>query len=382
MATVADTKLTSTIQLSLAFFIFYVVVTLIRFSLKSLRPKNYPPGPPALPFIGNLHQFGSTKPALKFTELQRIYGDILGLKAGPGNLVVINSAKLFRELFDKRWIVYSGRPNDYIPRELIVRGAQHIIFLPNDAYLRQWRTSVRHLLGHDGCEGARPVQEAAALHLAYSLIQEPTELQKHMRTWSLVTPMVAICGYQSPHKDSRLIRWFFENQHDWLDLLTPGVAPPVDIFPILKYIPEFMAKWKRKARNVHKNQKGFYQMMLESAKRQESLIGSGNERDTYECLMAKLLRERKDSKTALDDSQLMYLGGGLLDAAVDTTYSAALTILKVFAAMPDVFKRAQDEIDDVCGSQSPPGSEHIPSLKFTRACYLEVMYLQTKNIPI
>ena len=134
------------VQGFLGLLIVYLLVSLVRFSLLSLRPKNYPPGPPALPFIGNVHHFASSKPYLQFTELRKKYGDIVGLKAGPSNVVVINSAELSRELLEKRGAIYSNRPFEYIPREHIVRGAQHIIFLPHDKYLKEWRTAVRYCM--------------------------------------------------------------------------------------------------------------------------------------------------------------------------------------------------------------------------------------------
>lgn len=132
------------LQGCLGLFAVYLLASLVRFSLLSLRPKHYPPGPPALPFIGNVHHFASSKPYLQFTDLRKKYGDIVGLKVGPSNVVVLNSAKLSRELLEKRGAVYSGRPFEYIPREHIVRGAQHVIFLPNETYLKQWRTAVRY----------------------------------------------------------------------------------------------------------------------------------------------------------------------------------------------------------------------------------------------
>ncbi|KAK9792845.1 putative Cytochrome P450 [Seiridium cardinale] len=361
------------VQLSLALSVAYAVISLIRFSLKSRRPKNYPPGPPTLPFIGNTHQFASSKPSLKFTELQKTYGDLLGLKAGPGNLVVVNSAKLFRELFDKRWSAYSGRPCGYIPKEYILRGAQHWIFLPHDGYFRQARTAIRYLLSPGGCELVRPVQEAAASYLAHSIVEEPARFQDHLRAWSVATPLVAICGYRSPHNDPQLIKWFFENQHEWLELLTPGIAPPVDMFPILKYVPGFLASWKRKARTFHKEQKGFYTVMLQCANEQKTRIETKHDTSMYESLMTKLLRDRADGKTEFTDSQLMYNAGSLLDAAVDTTHSAVLTLVKVFAAYPEVFKRVQAEIDGICESGGPPEPHRFAELKYLKACYLEVL---------
>ena len=52
-----------------------------------------------------------------------------------------------------------------------------------------------------------------------------------------------------------------------MELLTPGLAPPVDMFPTLKYMPKFLAKWKNSARELRKKkQRAWYYMMLDTAK--------------------------------------------------------------------------------------------------------------------
>ncbi|KAK6865460.1 hypothetical protein PG995_001988 [Apiospora arundinis] len=357
-------------------------LSLIQFSLKSLRPRNYPPGPPALPFIGNVHHFATSKPFLKFAEWRSKYGDIIGLKIGPGNLVVLNSARLVRDLLDKRGSIYSGRPNDYIVRNHIVLGAQHILFLPHDGYLKQWRTAVvRHLLGPAAIEQVMPVLEATAAHLMYQLAADPGQFADHFRNWALATPLLAICGHRGEQKGAELVELFYSNQENWLDLLTPGVAPPVEMFPVLKWVPAFLAKWKRTARDLHKNQRGFYYMMLGCAQEERrqskaaSPVASQEPSARYESLMARILRTQEESGRAeFDDNQLAYLGGGLLDAAVDTTYSTALSLLKVLAARPEIMKKAQAEVESACGSnKGPPQPRNIKNLPYLRACYSEVL---------
>lgn len=359
----------------------YFIVSIVRFSLQSLPPKNYPPGPPSLPLIGNVHHFASDKLHVKFTEWRKTYGDIIGLKAGPANLVVLNSAEVVRELLEKRGNIYSGRPTDYIFRELIVQDTQHILFLQNDAYLKRYRSAVRLLLGPAGCEQALPLQNAAAAYLAYKLITAPGGFQDHLHNWGMGTPLTAICGHRGAQKDKDLTKLFYDNQKNWLELLNPGSAPPVGMFPILKYVPAFLAKWKGKAKSLRKNQQYFYKIMLDSAKDELRLHQARRnpKPEGFLSLMAKLLEEQ-NTKGGFDDHQLAYLGGGLFDAAVDTTYLSSLTFIKVLSAYPEVLRRAQAEVDSVCEAGRPPQVGDLNQLPYLKACFFEVSFHSNQTI--
>ncbi|ORY66548.1 cytochrome P450 [Pseudomassariella vexata] len=359
------------IPVGLSLCLVYLLTKLIRFSLLSLRPKHYPPGPLALPFIGNLHLFANTKPFVQFTALRQKYGDIVGLKTGPGHLVILNSAALVRELLEKRGTIYSGRPFPYLHREY-TNGAHHILFMPYDGYLRQWKTAVRYLLSQAGAERILPIQDAASVTLMQNLASKPDHFMNHFRTWSLTTPFIAICGSSALRKEPGLIKSFFENQEDWLKLLTPGVGSLVDIFPILSYVPEFLADWKRNTRLVHNNQQDFYYMMLEFAKQERARSKNSNENvKQHESLLVKILREQEEGEQQFDDDQLAYLGGGLLEAAVDTTFATFMTLIKALASHPEVLKNVQYEVDAVCGSERLPKADDLKKLPYLRACFFE-----------
>lgn len=360
--------------------LLYTLVSIVRFSLQSLPPKDYPPGPRALPFIGSVLHFASNKLHVNFSEWRKTYGDVVGLKAGPANIIVLNSAEVVRELLEKRGNIYSGRPTDYIFREHIVHGAQHILFLQNDTYLKRWRSAVRQLLGPAGAVQALPLQDAAASYFAHNVIIAPEKFQDHLHNWGLGTPLTAICGHRGAQKDKDLTKLFYSNQKTWLELLNPGSAPPVGMFPFLKYVPEFLAKWKGQAKELRRNQLSFYYMMLDSAKDElKSTAGGDNSKPGgFVSLMTRLLQEQGD-KGGFDDHQLAYLGGGLLDAAVDTTYLSALSFIKVLGAYPEVLQRAQAEVDSVSKAGRPPRVEDLDKLPYLKACFFEVSFNVTSS---
>ena len=145
------------------------------------------------------------------------------------------------------------------------------------------------------------------------------------------------------------------------------------MFPVLKYVPAFLAKWRGQAKEVRKNQQYFYKMMLDSAKDELKLheAGQNTKPEDFLSLMARLLQEQ-DNKGGFDDHQLAYLGGGLYDAAVDTTFSSSLHFIKVLGAYPEILKRAQAEIDEVCEAGKPPQVEDLDKLPYLKACFFEV----------
>ena len=313
-----------------------------------------------MPFIGNVHHFASLKPFLKFTEWRNTYGDVAGLKAGPSNIIVLSSADVCRELLEKRGAIYSGRPYGYIEREHIIRGSQYLVFIPFDGYHKRCRAALRSLLGPTAASENISLQDAAAAFLMRNLALTPEKFHDHLHNWGIGVPLTAICGHRGAQKDEKLIEGFYENQKTWLELLTPGLAPPVDLFPILKYTSKFLAKWKRDAWEVPKKQRAWFYMMLDTVKEELKKVSTklDGKSSSFEPLMVTLLRQQAD-KGGFDDDQLAYLCGTVFDAAVDTTYSSALTFIKVLGAYPDILKQAQAEVDNVCGSNRPLGPQDM-----------------------
>jgi cytochrome P450 len=198
----------------------YILVLIGQFLLQTRRPKNYPPGPPILLGLGNLHQMPLQRPFLKFHEWSKIYGDIVGLKMGPKNMIIIFSPEYVRELFQKRGAKYSGRPHATIPLEHIIKPEDklnHILWMQDDSRLRRWRTAARHILGSEGVERVMPLQAATAQKLAYSVLHDtdPDAYTKHSHEWSLATPLLALTGQRIEEFGPGFVESYQKAQHDW-----------------------------------------------------------------------------------------------------------------------------------------------------------------------
>ncbi len=108
---------TRTVLTGLCILVIALVALLIKYILASRRPKNFPPGPPTVPLLGNIPQLPSTRAFVKyalslrnlvgasnlsdsfhrFHEWTKGYGSIIGLKLGPQNVVILNNYKHIKE---------------------------------------------------------------------------------------------------------------------------------------------------------------------------------------------------------------------------------------------------------------------------------------------
>ena len=131
-------KVPDSFAVSLA--IFLVVIAVWQLSKIGRRPKDYPPGPPTLPLIGNLHQIPSEKRHIQFEKWAREYGPVFSLMLGTKVMIVLNSDQAIKDLIDKQGAIYSSRPEAFIAQD-VLSGGLRVLFM---VCLHQHRRSLRY----------------------------------------------------------------------------------------------------------------------------------------------------------------------------------------------------------------------------------------------
>ena len=179
-----------------------VVASLLLLILRRLlftgtRPwnKNYPPGPLALPIIGNLHQFPKKDIHLAYQKWAKQYGPIFSLQLGQRTLVVLASGELVRKLIEKRSANYSDRQNLYV-RELYEN--THVVFRGHDDMWRLDRRLYHANLNLNAAQRYIPYQSLESLQLCVDLLDTPERFFDHIKRAS--SSIASSLSYGFPDK--------------------------------------------------------------------------------------------------------------------------------------------------------------------------------------
>lgn len=155
--------------------VVFAILALVLHKLSKIgrRPADYPPGPPTLPLIGNLHLMPKEKGHLQFQKWAEEYGPVYSLILGTKVMIVLSSDQAIKDLLDKRSNIYSSRPDMYMGqvvsgslRMLLMVGFIDAVFFQNaltGVMLGVWRDledgtqDCAQQFEHQGCQDIRSI---------------------------------------------------------------------------------------------------------------------------------------------------------------------------------------------------------------------------------
>lgn len=298
----------------------------------------------------------------RFTEWARTYGGIFSLKLGPGTAVVITDRRLVKQLLDKKGNIYSNRPQSYVAHDLIT-GGDHLLVMQYGPKWRLFRRLVQNHFNEARCAQEHiALVEAEAVQMMHDLMETPKDLMLHPKRFSNSIIMSLVFGIRTPSVSTPHMLELYDVMEKWSAVMETGATPPVDIFGFLKWVPEsLLGYWKTRSLDVNKMMVALYRGIVgRVVKRREAGHRNASFLDTVlDATTAPGDGSGSDGLT-LNENELNFLAGVLMEGGSDTTASILLAFLQAMVKYPDVQQRAHAEIDALLGNDDATTLERSP----------------------
>ncbi|KAL4881200.1 cytochrome P450 [Aspergillus karnatakaensis] len=352
------------------------------FFLRTLRPKSFPPGPRGQIILNNLTQTNPRFPFLSYSAWSQSTPDTpLGIKKVTTNIVVLNSARLVRDLFERRGAIYSDRPRQYMNHEWVYCGdMRETIFENMSPWVVKWRKEANGHFGPGAVGKYKKVYEGETARLLVKLLEmeggqggsSHADVQSLLVAWLLSVPSLGICGRRLDTMEEFGITP--KSFKACTDGYAVAVAPSMrDLFPVLRYVPEVfgMAKWKGRARAVREEIKQMGLRFVKAAEEQRARLDFGEKDIVWESMLARMLKEREKGDEMFTYLDLANTACHAVAAAMNTSLSVFEIMLLILAKYQDVQERVREEVLSVSGGDAPKAAD-LASLKYTEAFWNEV----------
>ncbi|KAH6795183.1 hypothetical protein C2S52_005660 [Perilla frutescens var. hirtella] len=343
------------------------------FSLHKTRKTNRPPGPPSLPFIGNLHQLAAVDDLhLYLWRLSKKYGPIMQMKLGSTPLIIISSAKLAKEVLKTQDLAFCSRPRSLSQQKLSYNNID-IIFAPYDHSWRELRkiTSI-HLFSLKKVQSFRPVREEEVSHFI-SKISDLASAHQAVNlsemTVALSSDLICRVAFGKKYDEHGSERRRFDQLLHEVQTISIAFYMS-DYFPALWWVDRLTGMIK-KVDAVCEKLDLFYQELID-----EHLDPSrARTLDVQDDILDILIKLKEEHMFDFTWDHIKALLMDIFIAGADTSSSAIVWIMTVLIKAPNVMKKLQEEIRNFIGEKGKVDEDDLPKLPYLKAVITEVFRL-------
>ncbi|XP_072290785.1 cytochrome P450 2F3-like [Eucyclogobius newberryi] len=351
--------------ISLCFFLIQV---------KSQRPKNFPPGPTALPLLGNVLCLCSDNPLAALERLRRTYGNVYSLYIGPRAAVVVSGTQALREALVTKGVDFAGRPQDMFVNE--VNEKRGVILAD---YGQKWKEHRRFALMtmRNFGMGKQSMEQRILGELQYTI----DHLEKN--AGKVLSPQTMFHTVASNVICQVLFNKRYEHHEEFMITLvnsfceiTKIINGPwaflYDSFHWVRHLPLPF----NKAFEALKRLKNMTIPVINEHKKSRV---PGEPRDFVDCYLDELDKRGTDSSFCINELLMNCLV--LHAAGTDTTSNTLLCGFLFLMSKPHIQERCQQEIDQVLEGKDYVVFEDRHKMPYVQAVNHEVQRV-AKTVPL
>ncbi|NP_001153760.1 cytochrome P450 2J1 [Oryctolagus cuniculus] len=349
-----------TLLLGAVAFLFFA------YFLKTRRPKNYPPGPWRLPFLGNLFTLDMEKSHLQLQQFVKKYGNLFCLDLAGKSIVIVTGLPLIKEVLVHMDQNFINRPVPPIRERSFKKNG--LIMSSGQLWKEQRRFALMTLrnfgLGKKSLE--ERIQEEAR-HLTEAMEKEGGQpFDAHFKINNAVSNIICSItfGERFEYHDGQfqeLLKLFDEVMY----LEASMLCQLYNIFPwIMKFLPgahqTLFSNWKKLEL--------FVSRMLENHKKDWN---PAETRDFIDAYLKEMSKYPGSATSSFNEENLICSTLDLFLAGTETTSDMRWGLL-FMALYPEIQEKVHAEIDSVIGQWQQPSMASRESLPYTNAVIHEV----------
>ncbi|KAM9385850.1 uncharacterized protein KZ484_007429 [Pholidichthys leucotaenia] len=340
------------------------VLLIIIGAIRDRRPQNFPPGPWAVPFLGNVFTGVDFKTMEKFAEK---YGPVFSLRRGSDWIVFVAGYKMVKEALVTQLDSFVDRP--IVPLFHVINKGIGISLSSGYLWKKQRKFANTHL--HYFGEGQKSLEkyiEVESRYLCDAFSEEQGRpFNPHYTLTNAVSNIISsvVFGHRFEYCDGTF-RKVLEWDNDAVLLAGTARAQLYDVWPgLFKYLPG-------PHQTVHSN---YYQILdfltVEIEKHLEDW-NPDEPRDFIDAYLAEMEKKKEDPKAGFNKETLLVCTLDLIEAGTETASTTLRWALIFMINFPEIQEKVQAEIDTVVGQSRLPTLADRPNLPYTDAVIHEI----------
>uniref|UniRef100_A0A8C2AG63 Uncharacterized protein n=2 Tax=Cyprinus carpio TaxID=7962 RepID=A0A8C2AG63_CYPCA len=348
-------------------FIFSCVFLLLSDYIRNKAPKNFPPGPWSLPFIGDLHHIENGRIHLQFSQFAEKYGKIFSLRILGSRIVVLDGYKLVKEVYLTHDDSLAGRP--ILPLFYDIVGDKGLVAATGYKWKQQRRFALSTLrnfgLGKKSLEPSISL-ECCILNEAVSDEQgRPFDPRSLLSNAVANVICVLVFGHRFEYSDNGF-QSLLKNINEAVYLQGGFCAQLYNMFPrLMRQVPGPHQKIFTLWREV-------IDFVREKVNAHRVDYDPSDPRDYIDCFLGEMENLKGDTAAGFDVEDLCFCTLDLFGAGTETTSTTLYWGLLYMVKYSEIQAKVQEEIDRVVGGSRQLSLSDKENMPYTNAVIHEI----------
>ncbi|KAM9616706.1 cytochrome P450 2K1-like isoform 1-T1 [Morphnus guianensis] len=352
-------------SLGLVLILTFLSILKMRGFWNNHRGKNFPPGPRALPIIGNLHLFDLKRPYRTYLQLSKLYGPVFSVQMGLRKIVVISGYETVKEALVNQADAFAERPKIPIFQDLT--GGYGIVF----AHGENWKVMRRFTLAtlRDFGMGKKAIEDRIVEEYGYLADSIVAQEGKPFDGSKMINAAVAniivsiLLGKRFDCKDSRFVRLIHLTKEN-VRLAGKPLVTMYNTFPQLGFL-------LRANKILLQHRDEFHAYLQVTFVERLKTLDKNDQRNFIDAFLVKQQEEKSTTNGYFHNGNLLSLISNLFTAGMETISTTLNWGFLLMLKYPEIQRKVQEEIEQVIGS-NPPQIKHRTHMPYTDAVIHEI----------